>query len=620
MRYILTLFLLALISTAAPAQLWQRVQQNPGKYFIGIGTGATVEEADKLALSELISQISVNVTVDNNITDRSVQQDGKITADNTLYQSSIRTYSTASLNNIERMVLSGDKDKEKKVARWIERAEIGKLAESRRNKIHGYIDAAMRAEEKGKIDVALRSYYWAFVLLRTMQYSNNEEYLGNVLITWLPECIVNILGDLSASVTSNDGNGNVDIKILYNGKPVPSIDYTYSDGGLWSNICSAKDGRGRLEITSTLPVQTYDINVEVEYRDQADLDPEINSVMAIVPEYSFKEGFIQIPCNITANDTPKQQTAAGSSVDFARSTIESTFTSVPEDELAAPPTIGPDKAERYNVILGRIEQAIRKAQPETVFDCFTPEGRDLFIRLIKYGKATIIGTPQYSFSAYKNYTWARGLAMNFKFRHGARRNFTEDIVFTFDSNDLICNVAFGLGDTATADILSDNAVPAEARMLLTDFMENYQTAFALKRLDYIESIFSEDALIIVVNKLQPTGSHEIRSGERYQSMTYDRAGYIKRLAEQFRYKEFINLRFNQTDLRRSSDNAKSTVYGIQIEQDYYSSNYSDHGYLFLLINLNDPEKPVIQVRTWQPEPDPEFGIYSLDDFHIQHTD
>ena len=42
--------------------------------------------------------------------------------------------------------------------------------------------------------------------------------------------------------------------------------------------------------------------------------------------------------------------------------------------------------------------------------------------------------------------------------------------------------------------------------------------------------------------------------------------------------------------------AGGETYGIQIKQDYYSSNYGDHGYLFLMVDFNDPENPSIKVR------------------------
>jgi len=39
------------------------------------------------------------------------------------------------------------------------------------------------------------------------------------------------------------------------------------------------------------------------------------------------------------------------------------------------------------------------------------------------------------------------------------------------------------------------------------------------------------------------------------------------------------------------------VYGIQIKQEYFSQNYGDTGYLFLLIDFTDSIAPQISVRT-----------------------
>ena len=56
------------------------------------------------------------------------------------------------------------------------------------------------------------------------------------------------------------------------------------------------------------------------------------------------------------------------------------------------------------------------------------------------------------------------------------------------------------------------------------------------------------------------------------------------------------------------------VYAIQIKQDYFSANYGDTGYLFLLVDVNDPDKPIIHVRAWQEQPDPSWGIIGPEHF------
>ena len=41
---------------------------------------------------------------------------------------------------------------------------------------------------------------------------------------------------------------------------------------------------------------------------------------------------------------------------------------------------------------------------------------------------------------------------------------------------------------------------------------------------------------------------------------------------------------------------------------------ADKGYLMLLVDINEPKKPLIKLRTWQPEKDPNFGLYEPGDF------
>ncbi len=88
--------------------------------------------------------------------------------------------------------------------------------------------------------------------------------------------------------------------------------------------------------------------------------------------------------------------------------------------------------------------------------------------------------------------------------------------------------------------------------------------------------------------------------------------YLKHLKNSFASKEFINIRFASNEVRKLGKGGE--LYAIQISQEYYSSNYGDKGYLFLMVDINDPEKPIIKVRTWQPEKDPNFGIYGPEHF------
>jgi len=139
----------------------------------------------------------------------------------------------------------------------------------------------------------------------------------------------------------------------------------------------------------------------------------------------------------------------------------------------------------------------------------------------------------------------------------------------------------------------------------------------LKRLDYINTIFDDDADIIVAN-VAKRSKIALTDGQRYQNdkiikyNRYSKDQYLKNLGRCFNANEFINIRFANNDVVKLGKGGE--MYGIQIAQDYYSSTYGDKGYLFLMVDVNDPKQPIIKVRTWQPEKDPDFGLYSPSDF------
>ena len=178
----------------------------------------------------------------------------------------------------------------------------------------------------------------------------------------------------------------------------------------------------------------------------------------------------------------------------------------------------------------------------------------------------------------------------------------------------IQNLSFALGEVAEADILQMDNWSEHVRLLLINFLENYKTAYALKRIDYIESIFADDALIITGSVLKPNKSldNPYINNPIIKYNRYTKEQYINKLKRSFASKEFINIRFEDNTVRKSGKGGE--VYGVQIKQDYFSSNYGDTGYLFLLIDINIPDQPVIHVRTWQPEKNPDGSIYGIGDF------
>ena len=86
--------------------------------------------------------------------------------------------------------------------------------------------------------------------------------------------------------------------------------------------------------------------------------------------------------------------------------------------------------------------------------------------------------------------------------------------------------------------------------------------------------------------------------------------YLARLEKVFQTNRKINVRF--TDFRIMRHPSTDGIYGVQLRQRYQADRYSDDGYLFLLWDFRNPERPLIHVRTWQPETDVREGVELID--------
>ena len=156
-------------------------------------------------------------------------------------------------------------------------------------------------------------------------------------------------------------------------------------------------------------------------------------------------------------------------------------------------------------------------------------------------------------------------------------------------------------------ICSHEGWSEEARLILVSFLESYKTAYALKRLDYISSIFDDDALIITGRVLKNTGiKGEWNDNEYVRFTRQNKDTYIRNLSRVFSSQEYINIQFSDSEVIKLGKGEQ--LFGIKIRQEYFSATYSDVGYLFILVDVSDYKSPVIHVRTWQDSPDKDFGI------------
>lgn len=627
-RVVVFLSSFLIYSTMVYAVDWDTVVKSE-EYYYGIGQGKTVEEASQQAITNLIQSIATHVSSDfTELMDERKENGKMISLDRV--QLSIKSTSNQTLTNAQQMIRG--KEGNYQVLRYMHRSELDKVFEARTKSARRMKGVAAQYLAKGKLDMALQYYYRSYALIRSIQHPRSvEDDDGNILLDWLERQIEDILDDIQVIYEKREGN-YVDLSFIYKGEKVQKLYFNYFNGKEKEQGC-AQSGRGSLVMKGDMDADELIIDIEYEFKDQARAQEELQSVYEAVPRHAFRQAEKNIPvCHTEPRSEQMLQPDAPPFNDLQpkHNDRPSTVAAMERNVQPKPSQFVSDTLQQTQVITKVIE-AIRKRRQSDVMEYFTPEGLERFDGLVGYGKGRIVGTPQLQFfRGADGNTVVRGLQMSFYFERGTTKSFVEDVILTLNKENLISNVAFGLGETAENDILCREAPgwTDQTREQVMEFMENYKTAYCLRDLDYIRSIFADDAVIIVGNVVRTSAKGRtgddmtisLGGQQKIVENRYTKEEYLKRLERCFQNNEFINLRFSKNDarwLRKCKEQNGKDIFAIEIAQEYNSTTYADEGFLFLLVDMTEPDTPQIKIRTWQPSQTPIEQLYNEGDFYSE---
>ena len=191
-------------------------------------------------------------------------------------------------------------------------------------------------------------------------------------------------------------------------------------------------------------------------------------------------------------------------------------------------------------------------------------------------------------------------------------------VFVLDKNGMVTDFHLALDANLYIKVMSSALTVDDVirRQLILEYVERFRNAYNLKDLDFLETIFSDDALIITGKVVKRVKSEVRISNTDIVYKKQNKKEYLTGLANVFKANKRINVVFDEIKVTRHP--AKENFYGVTLKQGWTSDRYSDIGYLFLLWDFTNPDAPQIHVRTWQPDVIIETGgeVFSVDDFDI----
>ena len=202
----------------------------------------------------------------------------------------------------------------------------------------------------------------------------------------------------------------------------------------------------------------------------------------------------------------------------------------------------------------------------------------------------------------------------------------QEAVVSFDKQGNLTSFYLSISMNLYMNVVraSKEVTDLRRRQLILDYVEQFRTAYNQKDINFLEAVFSDDALIITGKVVKRTSSDGIQLPDHIVYKKQDKKTYLTNLSRVFKNNKYIRVTFDEIEVMRHPVN--KDFYGVTLHQGYTSDNYHDDGYLFLLWDFRDETRPQIHVRTWQPDsynPDgkgnrriPKDEIFSLSDFDI----
>jgi hypothetical protein len=563
---------------------------NCGDYYTGTGKAEVYQEAKDIALKQLTEQIVV--TVRSSFVNKLKEKNSNI---NESVESILQTHSLATLNNLQ-------EQKEPcaegiKVFLYIKKSDVEKIFEERRKLIYDIYSQAVKNEEKGDIGNALKWYYYCSILMNSLP----EERMvwSNInFSTEIPKRINNILKNINFNLSSDKKISNKERQIIfdvsYNNKPVNFIQFTFWDGTNQVRV-EGKDGTATLDLLgASTNLKKLNINIEYtfyscrkEFKAVSDLwnvviHPKFNNKRTITLKKMPIRGKISNrivfnnadSCNVA--DKIKSETMKFLS--FFRNDTEYYFS---DDAF----------------LQKKIKRIIRYNHPKPIIT-------DLTVDINK----TYDGWELRRIPVLTNYP-------------SIHKQTTEFFILDFNKNGKLMDVNFAIMDNLYKEFVKQAKYGNDwgNRSVIIKFIERYRTAFLNRNLAIIDSIFSDDAVIIVgrvvkkTKKLKDYKYTAIGDQPNIEYIRYKKSEYLKNLKTIFSAQQDIYLGYSTFKINKKND--EKGVYGVSLRQNYNSTTYSDEGHLFLLIDFNE-DKPKIYVRSWQPQEWDDKDMIKMANFRI----
>ncbi len=577
---------------AQPQAEIQAIRDQSDIYYFGYAEGQNRAETNQRALHELMSQISVVVFSDLRV---SGKDDGDISQETV--EKRVQTFACGRLPGVSQLDYRTGNTFH--ILRYIEKQKYTEIFSCRKREIEGFLREADTNLDHNELGNVFRNYYRAALAIESLPEGSVE--IGGRAYT--PQILFYRIRDIADKIDFRLVSNQFDIDTrtivlepTYKGRPVNGLTIMVYDLVHYIPY-TTNQGRFAVELYGPDYERMDVLEVKIDIREgYCDAYEEQTRVLDQLLKSKDVAVLRKIPLTRKRLETKpvtlKKSTASESLNEFT--TLKNIEVKNPSD--------CPDATVK--ALLGNLDRLMYQFEDQqiTARELFTDD--DAFKRAEALCRENRLALAPLDQSAKIDRTDVgyelRALSVSVQCKDLPVR--TESLVIDFDDQGRIYNLSY----TINPDLYDcfhkagENTKDWEYRKIGIKFMENYRTAFGTKDLDAVANLFTEDALIITGKVVQRT-PNEIRMKSEVpaadvQYFRQTKREYVGRLREVFQTNPTVWLQFDTFNIRGST---VDSVYGMAMKQNYFSTNYKDEGYLFLLVDFRN-EKPMIHVRVWQP--------------------
>ena len=594
--------------------------KNSGEYYYGSGTSDVFQEASDMALRELTNQISVRVysSFENKIqlSNKKIKQS---------IESVLNTYSMATLKNVQ--IIKSPTDDGINIFYYINKSEVHKIFEERKKLIYEIYLKALKMEESNNIGYALKWFYFSTILMNSIP-DQLVSYQGIDLTTEIPKRINNILLN-TEFVFIKDNKLSEDerviaLKVFYYDNPVSYIEFSFWDGNNQVNVVG-KDGHAKIHLLGgSINFKELDVLIKYSFYECRDEFKAVRELWDDVVKAKYNNK-IRVPLTISQDPkkiTERKEENIESSDITEKQQLVKTIDNLSIElinKICCPDSVA-------NQILSETCSFLNLLQDKNLNEIVNNYGDDKFLceklqRIVQYNHPIV---SEYQIKADINKTetgWeVRKIGILNIYTTIHRQTF-EYIILDFSEDGQLCDINFGIMDDLYQQFVEQATYGNDwgNRQIIIKFIERYRTAYLNRDILTINSIFSDDALIIVGRVLKKAAKRDIKyeklniNQPDIEYLRFTKEQYLKRQNRIFQTQEDIHLGYSTFNIMKK--NKIEGVYGVSMRQHYSSTGYADEGHLFLLIDF-DQELPQIYVRSWQPQEWNNDSLISLSNFKI----